>query len=114
MIHHLPIAARNPQQIGEVFAERIEGVCIPFSPNPFSHMSFARDGHGNPLEIYPADCVMRPNGEAGADFATTGEARAEAVRPNSQLSLDAAVCEINHSGVPHFLAFCRHRRGVDR
>jgi hypothetical protein len=38
-------------------------------------MSFARDGLGTAVEIYPADSVMRPNGEAGADFVSTGQAQ---------------------------------------
>ena len=114
MIHHLSIAARTPRQVGKAFAELIEGVCIPFPPNSGSRKSLARDGRGSAVEIYPADSVMRPNGAADAEFATTGEARTDAVRPGSRLSLHAAVCEINHSGAPDFSAFCHHRRGADR
>ena len=90
MIHHLSIAARNPQRVGEVFADLIDGVWVPFPPNPASCMSFARDDHGTAVEIYPADGAMRPNGEAGADFVSTGQARPEAVRSNQlflQISL---------------------------
>ena len=93
MIHHLSIAARNPQRVGEVFAELIDGVCTPFPPNPGSYMSFARDGHGTAVEIYPADSVMRPNGEAGADFVSTGQA--QSFSPvHFALSVDREVPEI--------------------
>ena len=114
MIHHLSIAARNPQRVGEVFAKLIDGVFIPFPPNPGSYMSFARDDHGTAVEIYSADSVMRPNGEAGADFVSTGQARSETVRSNNQLSLHPAGCEINHNGGTGFSGFCRRRRGADR
>jgi hypothetical protein len=113
MIHHVFIAARNPQPVGEVFAELIGDVCIPFPLNRGSSMSFARDGHGTGVEIYSADSVMRPNGEAGAEFVSSGQARPEPVRSNNQLSLQSAGCEIIHNGGPDFSAFCRRRRGAD-
>jgi hypothetical protein len=76
MIHHLSIPAHDPKKVAEVFAELFDGVCIQFPPNPGSYMAFARDNHGTAVEVYPADSVMKPNGQPGADFVRTGQATA--------------------------------------
>jgi hypothetical protein len=69
MIHHLSVAARDPRRVAQVFAELLDGVALPFPPNPGSFMAVARDGHGTGVEVHPADIVLEPNGEHGARFA---------------------------------------------
>ena len=68
MIHHLSVAARDPQKVAAFLAEIMNGVSIDFTPNPGSYMAIAPDGHGTGVEVYPAGSVMRPDGEMGAAF----------------------------------------------
>lgn len=69
MIHHLSVAAHDPQAVADFFADMMDGFAIPFPPNPGSFMAFARDGRGTAVEIYPAGSVLRPAGIEGAEFA---------------------------------------------
>ncbi len=69
MIHHLSVAARDPQAVAQVFAELMGGIAIDFPPNPGSYMAFAPDGMGTAVEVYPAGSVMAQNGGEGAIFA---------------------------------------------
>jgi catechol 2,3-dioxygenase-like lactoylglutathione lyase family enzyme len=68
MIHHLSVAAADPQGVGQFFADVMGGVVVDFPPNPGSCMVFKADGRGTGIEIYPAGSVMAPNGEPGAIF----------------------------------------------
>jgi catechol 2,3-dioxygenase-like lactoylglutathione lyase family enzyme len=68
MIHHLSVAARDPQSVAQFFAELMGGVAIDFPPNPGSYMAFAPDGKGTAVEVYPAGSVMAQNGDEGAIF----------------------------------------------
>ncbi len=68
MIHHLSVAAADPQGVGQFFADIMGGVVVDFPPNPGACMVFKADGRGTGLEIYPAGSVMAPNGEPGAIF----------------------------------------------
>lgn len=72
MLHHLSIPAREPRRVAEVLAELLDGVCLPFPPNPGSFITVARDGNGTAVEVYPADSVIMPNGLAGGEFVRTG------------------------------------------
>jgi len=74
MIHHLSVAAADPQGVGQFFADVMGGVVVDFPPNPGSCMVFKADGHGTAVEIYPAGSVMVPNGEPGAIFLRQPEA----------------------------------------
>jgi hypothetical protein len=74
MIHHLSIAAENPQHVAAVLAELFGGVAIPFPPNPGAFMAIAGDQHGTSVEVYPADSLITPGGAAGAAFARTSQA----------------------------------------
>lgn len=77
MIHHLSVAASDPKSVSAFFAEMMDGVSVPFPPNPGSYMAFARDGMGTAVEVYPSGSVMRPAGEGGAEFARHSDASAE-------------------------------------
>ena len=69
MIHHLSIAARDPQHVAGVLAELMGGVAVPFPPNPGSFFALQRDEHGSGVEVHPAGTELRPGGGHGAGFA---------------------------------------------
>jgi hypothetical protein len=69
MIHHLSIAARDPQHVAGVLAELMGGVAVPFPPNPGSFFALQRDEHGSGVEVHPAGTELRPGGGNGAGFA---------------------------------------------
>jgi hypothetical protein len=71
MIHHLSVAADDPQRVAGVFAELLEGFVVPFAPNPGSFLAVARDGNGTGVEVLPADTVLEPNGPTGVRFSRT-------------------------------------------
>jgi hypothetical protein len=71
MIHHLSIAARNPQHVAEVLAEFMGGAATRFMPNPGSWFAHQHDEYGTGVEVYPADTELRPDGLQGAGFAMT-------------------------------------------
>jgi hypothetical protein len=60
MIHHLSIAARNPEQAARVLAEIWQGKSYPFPPHPGSYMVFPGDEYGSLIEIYPLGTELSP------------------------------------------------------
>jgi hypothetical protein len=76
MIHHLSIAARDPQHVAEVLAEFMGGAATQFTPNPGSWFAHQYDEYGTGVEVYPAGTELRPAGPEGAGFAMT-----EPIRP---------------------------------
>jgi hypothetical protein len=68
MIHHLSIAAREPQYVAGVLAELMGGTAVPFPPNPGSFFALQLDDHGSGVEVYPAGTELEPNGEVGGRF----------------------------------------------
>ncbi len=68
MIHHLSIAARDPEQAAGVLAELMGGKAVPFPPNPGSFFALQLDDHGSGVEVYPAGTELEPNGEVGGSF----------------------------------------------
>ena len=68
MIHHLSIAARDPQLAAGVLAELMGGKAVPFPPNPGSFFALQLDQHGSGVEVYPAGTELEPNGEVGGNF----------------------------------------------
>jgi hypothetical protein len=68
MIHHLSIAAREPQQAAGVLAELMGGKAVPFPPNPGSFFALQLDEHGSGVEVYPAGTELEPNGDTGGSF----------------------------------------------
>src|SRR6516225_11472644 len=65
MIHHLSIAAGDPQHVAAVLAEIMGGKAVPFPPNPGSFFALQLDDHGSGVEVYPAGTELRPGGEVG-------------------------------------------------
>jgi hypothetical protein len=68
MIHHLSIAARDPQHAASVLAELMGGTAVPFPPNPGSFFALQLDEHGSGVEVYPAGTELQPNGATGGRF----------------------------------------------
>jgi catechol 2,3-dioxygenase-like lactoylglutathione lyase family enzyme len=68
MIHHLSIAARDPQRAAGVLAELMGGKAVPFPPNPGSFFALQLDEHGSGVEIYPAGTQLEPGGDVGGGF----------------------------------------------
>ena len=68
MIHHLSIAARNPQQAASVLAELMGGTAVPFPPNPGSFFALQLDDHGSGVEVYPAGTELEPGDDTGGRF----------------------------------------------
>jgi hypothetical protein len=68
MIHHLSIAARDPQHVAGVLAELMGGVAVPFPPNPGSFFALQLDEHGSGVEVYPAGTELQPGGSTGGSF----------------------------------------------
>jgi hypothetical protein len=68
MIHHLSIAAREPEKAAGVLAELMGGTAVPFPPNPGSFFALQLDEHGSGIEVYPAGTELEPNGEVGGSF----------------------------------------------
>ena len=68
MIHHLSIAARDPQHVADVLAECMDGIAVPFPPNPGSFFALALDEHGTGVEVYPVGTELQPDGVEGTAF----------------------------------------------
>jgi catechol 2,3-dioxygenase-like lactoylglutathione lyase family enzyme len=75
MIHHLSIAARDPQKAAGVLAELMGGKAVPFPPNPGSFFALQLDDHGSGVEVYPAGTELAPNGATGGNFVKQPGAR---------------------------------------
>lgn len=75
MIHHLSIAARDPQHVAGVLAELMGGKAVPFPPNPGSFFSLQLDEHGSGVEVYPAGTELQPGGSDGGGFVKKAEGR---------------------------------------
>lgn len=75
MIHHISIAARNPQHVAYVVAELLDGVAFPFPPFPGSFVAVCEDGHATMVEVYPLGSVLLPgDGEQQVQSMHTVEA----------------------------------------
>jgi hypothetical protein len=75
MIHHLSIAAHDPQHVAGVLAELMGGKAVPFPPNPGSFFALQLDEYGSGVEVYPAGTELQPGGDVGAGFVRKPEAR---------------------------------------
>jgi hypothetical protein len=60
MIHHISIAALNPQHVAQVLAEIWQGETAPFPVHAGSYVVLALDEYGTMIEIYPAGTEMHP------------------------------------------------------
>ena len=68
-IHHMSIAAQNPQHVAEVLAEIFQGQAVPFPPHPGSYMALAMDKNSTAIEVYPLGSQLMPgSGLDGVSF----------------------------------------------
>src|SRR6266567_743646 len=65
MIHHLSIAAREPERVAGVLAELMGGVAAPDAGIFFA---WQLDEHGSGVEVYPAGMELQPGGATGGSF----------------------------------------------
>jgi hypothetical protein len=82
MIHHLSIAAYNPQHVSQVLAEVLQGQSIPFPGHPGSHIALALDAPGTMIEVHPVGTALFPG--------TTPD-EASRLQPNSVASNHTAI-----------------------
>jgi len=68
MIHHMSIAARNPQHVASVIAEFWRGQAMPFPPvAEGSWVAVAFDDRNTLIEVYPHGAELHPaDGDADA------------------------------------------------
>ena len=112
MIHHLSVAAHQPEAVAAFFAEMMKGLYIPFPPNPGGYMAFARDGNGTAVEVYPAGSVIRAGGERGAEFARRTEASLE-TPTHFALSVALSAAEVRRMAAQRGWACHECSRGGD-
>ena len=93
MIHHLSIAAEQPQHVAGVLADLLDGIAIPFPPHPGAWMAVARDAHGTAVEVYPVGSTLRPNGLVGTAFVASDSTAAPGP-VHFALSVDRSVSDI--------------------
>lgn len=63
MIHHVSIAARDPQHVAGVLAEVMQGRSYVFPGGvPGAYIAVSGDKHGTAIEVYPGDVRLRPDG----------------------------------------------------
>jgi hypothetical protein len=86
MIHHISIAAHQPQHVSEVLAEVLLGQSLPFPEHPGSYLALALDDQGTMIEVYPFGTALLPG------LATNGAVQ---FQPNSQISPYVA----NHAAI---------------
>jgi hypothetical protein len=65
MIHHLSIAAREPERVAGVLAELMGGVAVPDAGNFFA---WQLDEYGSGVEVYSAGMELQPGGPTGGSF----------------------------------------------
>jgi hypothetical protein len=65
VIHHLSIAASQPEHVAGVLAELMGGVAVPDAENFFV---WQLDDYGSGVEVYPAGTELQPGGPTGGRF----------------------------------------------
>jgi hypothetical protein len=60
MIHHISIAARDPQRVARVIAELWQTEALPFPPVPGAFIVIADDEHGTAIEVSPQGTELVP------------------------------------------------------
>jgi hypothetical protein len=60
MIHHISMAAKDPQHVAEVIAELWQTRALPFPPVPGSYIVIADDEHGTAIEVSPLGTELMP------------------------------------------------------
>ena len=63
MIHHISIAANQPQQVAQVLAQLCQGQTAPFPYHEGSYIVLALDSHGTMIEVMPQGTTLTPSFE---------------------------------------------------
>ncbi|AFY31517.1 hypothetical protein [Calothrix sp. PCC 7507] len=75
MIHHISIAAQNPQHVAQVLAEVLNGKAAAFFPHPGSYIVVPLDEYGTAIEVYPVATQIVPGeGDEQCQFVLTNNA----------------------------------------
>ncbi|QSA96896.1 hypothetical protein [Methylococcus sp. EFPC2] len=80
MIHHISIAAQNPEHVAAVLAEVLGGVSFAFPPARGGYIALCDDGHATAIEVYLAQTLMQP-GEADEEVRFVDEGQAQGYSP---------------------------------
>jgi hypothetical protein len=68
MIHHISVAAQNPQHVAQVLAEVLKGQFVPFPPVRGGYMVIAMDEHGTAIEVLPTGTEILPGSGSGSCY----------------------------------------------
>jgi hypothetical protein len=60
VIHHLSIAAENPELVATVLAEILDGKVTPLFPDTGTFAAWSKDDYGTAVEVYPYGFTMQP------------------------------------------------------
>jgi hypothetical protein len=60
MIHHISIAAENPEHVATVLAEILDGRVTPLFPDTGTYAAWSKDDYGTAVEVYPYGFTMQP------------------------------------------------------
>ncbi|AFZ02795.1 hypothetical protein [Calothrix sp. PCC 6303] len=63
MIHHISVAAHNPQHVSQVLAEILQGQSVPFPSHSGSYVALAFDSQGTMIEVHPLGTTLFPSNE---------------------------------------------------
>ncbi|MBW4664336.1 MAG: hypothetical protein KME01_09075 [Chroococcus sp. CMT-3BRIN-NPC107] len=63
MIHHISIAANQPQQVAQVLAQICQGQVAPFPYHQGSYVVLALDSHGTMIEVMPQGTKLTPSSD---------------------------------------------------
>lgn len=65
MIHHLSIAAYNPQHVAQILAELLQGEAFPFPAADFpnSCVAVSLDSYGTVIDVHPFSTELIPGSE---------------------------------------------------
>jgi hypothetical protein len=63
MIHHISVAAQNPQRVAHVLAEVLQGQFVPFPPVHGGYMVIAMDEYGTAIEVLPTGTELLPGSD---------------------------------------------------
>ena len=90
MIHHISLAAKNPQHVASVLSEIVGGQVIPAPPNfpAGSLFLIPGDEYGTMFEVLPFGSELRP-AEREAGFYTDGVPNSPYVAAHAYISVQA-------------------------
>ena len=85
MIHHISIAARDPQRVAAVLAELFGGHSFPFPPFPGGYIALPSDPLGTAVEVIPLGDELVPGAEGEQVSSRASE------RPSDYTATHAAI-----------------------